>query len=242
MQLTSDILDRFRTGRFEEFLDDGSAQLQSRFPKRFAPFSDPDEAHDAGRNIVGLSYERASELGRRSGLLAMRIAFLRTAWGIGVLDDPRHEPARQMVNAQVMAPAIKDMTAIGTFLSESRDRWEADPLARGRAGRIALCARLNAAGLDWDDLFAHLQAAHDGAGTGVDGETLRSFVQQAYSDAMTLGFSTVEGVQLHVLAADLFGIHFWDDPLLPHWGALYRSDREQKVVHALRSALVAKEA
>ncbi|MEL6565089.1 MAG: hypothetical protein AAFQ59_11665 [Pseudomonadota bacterium] len=238
MQLTADTLDSFKAGRFEDFLDDGAVQLQRMFPDRFTSFADADVAHDAARNVVGLSYERVSALGRRSGLLAMRLAFLRAAYGIGVLDDPRYAPLHALVNAQAAATAsIKPNTSIGTYLTAHKDHWHQPPLARGAQSRPALLSLIERERADWPLVIDHLSKAHQSAGTGITPEAVHAFVEQCYRDAVTIGFETTVGVQVHALMADAYGLHYFDDPLLPDWGARYRDTPEAELIPLIMARL-----
>ncbi|SFJ15975.1 hypothetical protein [Jannaschia pohangensis] len=238
MRLTAETLDQLKAGRFEDFLDDGAAQLRQRFPTRFYGFED-DAALDAGRNVVGFSFETVCALGRRSGLLAMRIAFLRTAFGFGVLDDVRWSRARQLVDAQVTAATIKPNTSIGTYLTETRRVWDRPAFARGAQARRLLLDMDR--GPTWDAVLLHLERSHEEVGSYVSEPTLREFINQSYVDATMLGLKDEMALYLHVLAADALGRHFFDDPLLPDWGTLYRTGNERQIVTALQDALSPKE-
>ncbi|PJI84912.1 hypothetical protein BC777_2905 [Yoonia maricola] len=238
MQLLPEVMQSFTAGRFEDFLEDGASQLQRFFPRRFEGFPDLDVAHDAARNVVGLSYEAACDIGRRSGLLAMRIAFLRTAFGIGILDDPRHSKARQLVLDQIAAAAIKPNTSIGTYLTETKPIWDAPPFERQKEGLPRLLDAMDNRDQDWGVIIEHLERAHAVESTRVTRNKLEAFANAAFSNVTMLGMTSLRTIQLHTLVADGLGLHFFDDPLLPDWGTLYRSSDETAVADALRSALM----
>lgn len=236
MQLDQTTMMRFQEGRFDDFLDDGASQLQRTFPRRFEAITDPDEAQDAGRNLVGKSYEFACALGRRSALLSMRIAFLRAAFGFGMVTDPRFSKVHVLVHAQVSAASIKPNTSIGTYLSDQKPRWDIAPFSRGADARRELLAELDPDTDGWPQVLAFLEKTYRAAGWDFSQSQIKLFVNEAWSAAKKCGLSTPEAYRLHVLASDALGHQFYEDPLWPEWQAVYATGDEKRIVRALRDA------
>lgn len=236
MQLDQTTMQRFQEGRFDDFLDDGASQLQRTFPRRFEGISDPDAAQDAGRNLVGKSYEFACALGRRSALLSMRIAFLRAAFGFGMVTDPRFSKVHVLVHAQVSAASIKPNTSIGTYLADRKPNWDVAPFSRGAEARRDLLAELDPNADNWPYVLAHLEQSYKAAGWDITQSQIKLFVNEAWYAAKNCGLTTPEAYRLHILASDALGHQFFEDPLLPEWQAIYATGDENRILRALRDA------
>ncbi|WP_342077541.1 hypothetical protein [Yoonia sp. SS1-5] len=138
---------------------------------------------------------------------------------------------------QITAAAIKPNTSIGTYLAETKTFWDAPPFKRQKEGLPQLLDAMDNRDQDWRVVLEHLEHAHANEGTKVTRNKLEAFLNAAFSNVTMLGMTSLRTIQLHTLVADGLGLHFFDDPLLPDWGALYRGGDETAVADALRSAL-----
>ncbi|TRW92130.1 hypothetical protein FNJ84_21230 [Paracoccus sp. M683] len=235
MQLTDEIFQSLRTGKFEDFLDTGADELTSRFRARFVGMGEI-EAHDAARNVVGEAYEETQRLRRPSALLSMRVAYARLVLGAGVLSDPRFPGIAACCERQAAARRIEDDKSIGELLARMSPYWEHDHLADVRRIGDELLSRPLSDADGWTRALDLLATSHRKRGGTAGDAEMRAFINAAYADAWNLGLQDQALIVRHVLIAEALGLRFFVDPMHPGWMSTYDRADPRRIASALNAA------
>ncbi|MDO5643394.1 MAG: hypothetical protein Q4G26_13545 [Paracoccus sp. (in: a-proteobacteria)] len=233
MQLTDEIFQSLRSGKFEDFLDTGADELTTQFPERFSGMARI-EAHDAARNVVGESYEETQRLGRPSALLSMRIAYARLTLGAGVLSDPRFPLIAELCERQATARKIDDDKTIGEFLARMEPYWKQDHLPEVCRIEIELTSQSFSHAEGWASALNMLMPSHLARGGVASEAEMRAFINATYADAWHLGLHDQTSILRHVLLAEALGLKFFIDPQYPDWMAVYDAANPRHITSALK--------